>query len=238
MPRGRPREFDVDKALDRALRGVLRKGYEGASLPDLTPAMGINRPSLYAAFGNKEGLFRKVLDRYAEGPAAYVLRGPGRADGPRRRRTPAERGHRPADRPAQPAGLSAGAGALACGEAAESVRRELAARRAAGEAAIRARFERARDGRRPAGRCGPRGSRSLPRHGPRGHGGPGRGRREPRGAAPGRGVSLCWAGPADVRDPGADDRVHAPADARDGSAVPVANAGLASRHAPHAFSRR
>src|SRR5438046_9448921 len=72
MPRGRPRTFDVDKALDRALNVFWRKGFEGASLPDLTRAMRINRPSLYAAFGNKEQLFRKALDRYAEGPARYV----------------------------------------------------------------------------------------------------------------------------------------------------------------------
>src|SRR5688572_21010672 len=71
-PRGRPRAFDADKALDRALKVFWRKGYEGASLPDLTRAMGINRPSLYAAFGNKESLFRKALDRYAEGPGRYV----------------------------------------------------------------------------------------------------------------------------------------------------------------------
>ena len=67
-----PASFDVDKALDRALKVFWRKGYEGASLPDLTRAMGINRPSLYAAFGNKEALFRKALDRYAEGPAGHV----------------------------------------------------------------------------------------------------------------------------------------------------------------------
>ena len=47
------------------------KGYEGASLSNLTRAMRINRPSLYAAFGNKEELFRKVLDRYVNGPLAY-----------------------------------------------------------------------------------------------------------------------------------------------------------------------
>ena len=71
MTLGRPRAFDIDKALDCALKVFWRKGYEGASLPDLTKAMGINRPSLYAAFGNKEGLFRKALDRYAEGPTAF-----------------------------------------------------------------------------------------------------------------------------------------------------------------------
>ena len=75
MPKGRPREFDVEKALDRALKVFWRKGYEGATLADLTRAMGINRPSLYAAFGNKEALFRKVLDRYAEGPAAHARAG-------------------------------------------------------------------------------------------------------------------------------------------------------------------
>src|SRR5579859_3096090 len=72
MPRGRPREFDAEKALDAALAVFWRKGYEGASLPDLTEAMGINRPSLYAAFGNKEDLFHLALDRYAEGPGAFV----------------------------------------------------------------------------------------------------------------------------------------------------------------------
>ena len=75
MPIGRPRAFDLETALDRALQVFWRKGYEGTSLSDLTKAMGINRPSLYAAFGNKEALFRKALDRYAEGPAAYTRDG-------------------------------------------------------------------------------------------------------------------------------------------------------------------
>src|ERR1700738_3561065 len=69
---GRPRSFDTGKALNRAVEVFWRKGYEGASLSDLTKAMGINRPSLYAAFGDKESLFRKVLDRYDSGPAGYV----------------------------------------------------------------------------------------------------------------------------------------------------------------------
>lgn len=71
-PLGRPREFETEKALDRAMQVFWRKGYLGTSLSDLTEAMGINRPSLYAAFGNKESLFRKVLDRYSKGPSNYL----------------------------------------------------------------------------------------------------------------------------------------------------------------------
>ncbi len=65
-PMGRPREFDAAKALDKALDVFWRHGYEGASISELTQAMGISPPSLYAAFGNKEKLFRAALDRYAE----------------------------------------------------------------------------------------------------------------------------------------------------------------------------
>src|SRR5437868_2033620 len=70
--KGRPREFDIDEALAAALRVFWSKGYEGASLTDLTEAMGITRPSLYAAFGNKESLFRKALDLYEREKLAYV----------------------------------------------------------------------------------------------------------------------------------------------------------------------
>lgn len=70
--RGRPRGFCCEKALDAALQVFWAKGYEGTSLDDLTAAMGINRPSLYAAFGNKEELFKKVLKRYGERSACMV----------------------------------------------------------------------------------------------------------------------------------------------------------------------
>ena len=63
---GRHREFDVEQALDAALCVFWRKGYEGASYADLTAAAGVERPALYSAFGNKEELFRKALQRYYE----------------------------------------------------------------------------------------------------------------------------------------------------------------------------
>jgi AcrR family transcriptional regulator len=148
---GRPRGFDADKALDRALQVFWRKGYEGTSLSDLTDAMGINRPSLYAAFGDKEALFRKVLDRYAEGPASYV----GKALEEPTARAVMERLLREtveaSAKRGNPKGCLMVQSALACGKETEPVRRELIARRAAGEAAVRRRFERAnREGDLPA----------------------------------------------------------------------------------------
>jgi AcrR family transcriptional regulator len=64
--RGRPRSFDRERALDAAMDVFWSKGFEGASLSDLTKAMGINPPSLYAAFGDKEGLFIEAVRRYYE----------------------------------------------------------------------------------------------------------------------------------------------------------------------------
>lgn len=151
---GRPREFDVDEALDRALGVFWRLGYEGASLPDLTEAMGINRPSLYAAFGNKESLFRKALDRYAEGPAVYIRQA---LEAPTAREAAHRLIHGSVELlsdPSRPRGCLMVQGALACGTGAESIRCELAARRAAGEAAVRERFERAlAEGDLPCGSC-------------------------------------------------------------------------------------
>jgi AcrR family transcriptional regulator len=141
---GRPRSFDSDKALDSALRVFWEKGYEGASLSDLTRAMGINRPSLYAAFGDKEALFRKVLDRYAEGPASYVSQALNEPTA----RAVVERLLRGAadslTEPRNPHGCLFVQGALACGNGAERIQKELSSRRAVGEAALRQRLKRAK----------------------------------------------------------------------------------------------
>ena len=66
MGMGRPREFDAETALDQAMEVFWRHGYEGATIAQLTEAMGINPPSLYACFGNKEGLLKAALDRYTK----------------------------------------------------------------------------------------------------------------------------------------------------------------------------
>jgi len=141
---GRPRSFDIGRALDRALQVFWRRGYEGTSLSDLTKAVGVNRPSLYAAFGDKEALFRKALDRYLAGPAAYTLEAlkepTARAVIERLLRGAADLNAAPRN----PGGCLMVQGALACGEAADSIRQELTARRAAGEAAIRRRLQRAK----------------------------------------------------------------------------------------------
>jgi AcrR family transcriptional regulator len=142
--RGRPRTFVVEEALDRALSVFWQKGYEGTSLSDLTAAMGINRPSLYAAFGDKEALFLQVLERYAEGPAAYVreaLNEPtARAAVERLLRSAADL----QTSRRNPPGCLAVQGALACGDGAAAVRRQLVAHRTAGEAALRRRLQRAK----------------------------------------------------------------------------------------------
>lgn len=65
-----PRTFDRDQAIDTAMRMFRRRGYEGVSIADLTRAIGIAPPSLYAAFGSKAGLYREALDRYTSLPGA------------------------------------------------------------------------------------------------------------------------------------------------------------------------
>ncbi len=70
MAGGRQREFDKQEALNQAMKVFWKKGYVGASLCDLTDSMGINKPSMYAAFGNKEQLFIQATENYIENHAA------------------------------------------------------------------------------------------------------------------------------------------------------------------------
>jgi AcrR family transcriptional regulator len=145
MRAGRPRGFCVEDALDRAMTVFWRHGYEGASISELTVAMGINSPSLYACFGNKEGLFRAVLERYDERRKSfmdYVMAAPDVGH-------MAERFlHGVADFAADTSGknppgcllLQSG---LSCGES--QIPDELARHRAEKETALRERLERAHE---------------------------------------------------------------------------------------------
>ncbi|MCB5167058.1 TetR/AcrR family transcriptional regulator [Streptomyces bambusae] len=153
MTLGRPRAFDLDERLDRAMRVFWRQGYEGTGLADLTEAMGISRPSLYAAYGNKEALFRKAVAHYTAGPARHadaalaeptaravtehLLRGTVRV---------CTSDENPS------AGCLIVQGALVTGPQGAALREELALMRAEGERALCARYRRAQEeGDLPAG---------------------------------------------------------------------------------------
>lgn len=144
MGMGRPREFDAETALDQAMEVFWRHGYEGATIAQLTEAMGINPPSLYACFGNKEGLLKAALDRYTKLRGVWmdeVVAAPTARD-------VAERmlmgiAEKQTD-PANPPGCLLVQGGIACGSGSENVPFELAARRAENEDQLRDRFVRAK----------------------------------------------------------------------------------------------
>jgi TetR/AcrR family transcriptional regulator, copper-responsive repressor len=141
-PRGRPLSFDRDTALEQAMHVFWERGYEAASIADLTSAMGITPPSLYTAFGDKEKLFLEAIERYALGPGSA---------GPRAlKEEPTARGaierwlHEAAEeltRPCHPKGCMVVMATTNCSVAAEHVQTALAKRRAAAIASIRERIQ-------------------------------------------------------------------------------------------------
>ena len=140
---GRPRAFDADAALEKAMVVFWEQGYEGASLADLTEAMSISRKSMYAAFGNKEQLFRKALQRYTEGPGAYVVQAL-RAPTAREVATALLTGSIRANTlPGRPTGCLGVQGALAVGKTGRVAHDTLTEWRAQGQAHLRERFQRA-----------------------------------------------------------------------------------------------
>ena len=138
--RGRPREFCVDMALSKALGVFWAKGYDGASLNDLTEAMGITRPSLYAAFGNKEALFRKALDLYEREKMCYVTRALGKPTAREVADTMIQGALDNATGPGEPHGCLRVISSVACGHSAQSIQQEIVKRGNVAKAALVDRF--------------------------------------------------------------------------------------------------
>jgi AcrR family transcriptional regulator len=140
---GRPRGFDENAALDAAMRVFWEKSYEGATLADLTSAMGINRSSMYAAFGDKAALFRRSMERYREGPMRYMR---DALEKPVLRDALASLLHGTVlflSQPGHPRGCFSVQAALACGADAKPIQQAMVEWRQAGEEALRKRFAKA-----------------------------------------------------------------------------------------------
>jgi TetR/AcrR family transcriptional regulator, copper-responsive repressor len=151
--RGRPLGFDPKAALERAMEVFWRHGYEATSISELTRAMGINPPSLYAAFGDKERLFLAAVEHYTCGigrtPAAVLEEAPTAREAIGRLLEKAAREF--TDR-RHPPGCLLIMAATNCSAESAHVQAALAKRRKAGEAAFMVRILRGvRDGELPAG---------------------------------------------------------------------------------------
>ena len=143
-PPGRPRAFDPDKALDAALHVFWEKGYEGTSLVDLTKAMGINKPSLYATFGDKAELFHRVVEHYMKQQStlwndAFALQ-TAKAAVLKILNAIADA----LTNGKNPHGCLLVQAALSCGDEADCIKRDLAQRRGESEKMLRKRLLRAR----------------------------------------------------------------------------------------------
>ena len=141
---GGARGFDKEKAVAAALREFWSRGFEGVSVDDLTAAMGVSRPTLYAAFGGKEALFRRALDHYEREEAAFYRTA---VEAPTARGV-AEVLLRGAlelfSKGSSPPGCFFVTHLVARAAEADGIRTEMIARARAGETALRKRFERAK----------------------------------------------------------------------------------------------
>lgn len=143
MGRGRTREFDVEHALDTAIARFWRHGYEGTSIAELTEAMGINPPSLYAAFGSKRHLFEMAADRYLASRRQGFEAALDRPSAREVAEAVLDDAVRAATRPGMPPGCFNVQAALVCGEECGDARDLLTARRIGTRTALQDRFERA-----------------------------------------------------------------------------------------------
>jgi TetR/AcrR family transcriptional regulator, copper-responsive repressor len=140
-PRGRPRAFDRVSALDKAMRLFWTRGYEATSISDLSQTMGINPPSLYAAFGDKKQLFEQSVEAYQSGPGCFAQQAlashlPARAAIEKLLMDAAAR----FTDGAYPPGCMVVLSAASCSDEAQDIRERLTARRNASASAIRERI--------------------------------------------------------------------------------------------------
>jgi|SRR5215470_878703 len=140
---GRPKAFDPKQALDAALSVFWERGYEGTSITDLTKAMKLNKPSLYATFGDKAELFRKVVDRYLATQTSVweeIFREATARTAIARLFNDSADSLTSGQRPR---GCLLVQSALTCSAESECIKKELALKRADGDSMLRARLARA-----------------------------------------------------------------------------------------------
>lgn len=140
-PRGRPSAFDYEETLKKALKVFWTRGYEGASMAELSETMGINRPSIYAAYGNKEELFSKALAKYMSESVAYASEAMQETQAKKVAEKFLTQSAEFLTNEQNPRGCMIAIGTLFSGEDSEQVQREVSAYRQGYENALRARFD-------------------------------------------------------------------------------------------------
>jgi AcrR family transcriptional regulator len=140
-PRGRPSNFNHEEALEKALHVFWARGYEGTSMAELTEALGINKPSIYAAFGNKEELFRKALGTYLSGPLSYISEAMNQPTAWETVEMFLTKSAELLTNQSNPCGCMIVQGALTCGQGSSMIQQELIAYRGDLETSFTKRFE-------------------------------------------------------------------------------------------------
>jgi AcrR family transcriptional regulator len=145
--RGRPPAFEHEEALEKAMQTFWTFGYEGTSMAALIEAMDMNKPSIYAAFGNKEALFNQVLDKYVSGPSAFVKEAMSEPSSYEVAKKFLTKAVELLTQNQNPRGCMIVQGALSCGPEAEMIQKKLITYRANLEEGFKRRFDLAKDNR-------------------------------------------------------------------------------------------
>lgn len=143
--RGRPPAFDYEVALEKAMQTFWMYGYEGTSMSALIEAMDMNKPSIYAAFGNKEDLFNQALDKYVSGPSRFVKEALAEPTAYLVAKTFLTKAVELLTQHQHSRGCMIVQGALSCSPEAETIQKKLISYRANLENGLKKRFDLARD---------------------------------------------------------------------------------------------